>query len=146
MIRFGLLAGAGLILVGQVGTAEAQVRYRHGYYAGGWGHSAQYGGYYRGSRRGPAFAAALVGGALLGGILRAATAPAYRDPYTYSYGYNYASPYDVGYYPAPVYQTRYVYGPPTYAIDPYAAPHEIRGGYRTVYSNGRRVIVGGPAY
>jgi hypothetical protein len=92
MIRFGLLAGAGLILAGQVGTAEAQVRYRHGYYAGGWGHSAQYGGYYRGSRRGPAFAAGLVGGALLGGILRAATAPAYRDPYTYSYGYNYAPP------------------------------------------------------
>jgi hypothetical protein len=49
---------------------------------------------------------------------------------------------------------RYPYGPapyygptPIYPADPYAAPHEIRGGYRTIYVPGRgRVIVGAPLY
>ena len=138
-----LLAGAGLILLGNLGSAEAQVRYRHGYYGGGWGHSAYYGGgYRRGWNGGGAVAAGLVGGALLGGIIGAAATPAYGYPYPYGYGYNYAGPYG-GYYAQPVYRARYNYGPAAY--DPFAAPHEIRDGYRTVYRDGRRVIVG-PAY
>lgn len=134
-----LMAGAGLILLGNLGSAEAQVRYRHGYYGGGWGQSAYYGGgYRRGWNGGGALAAALVGGALLGGIIGAAAPPAYGYPYAYGYGYNYAPAYYGHYYRAPVYRARYNYGPSAY--DPYAAPHEIRGGYRTIYRDGRRVI------
>jgi hypothetical protein len=150
MRKFALLASAGLIVLGTVGSAEAQFRYRYGYYGGGWHGAPYYGGYRRGWGGGGAVAAGLIGGALLGGIIASAARPAYAYP-AYSYGYapgyayGYAPAYDGGYYGGPVYQTRYVYGAPAYGLDPYAAPHEIRGGYRTVYRDGRRVIVG-PAY
>jgi len=142
MNKLVVLAGAAFVLLGSVGSSEAQVRYRQGYYGGGWEHSAYYGGYRRGWHSGGAFAASLLGGALLGGILGAAATPAYGYPYAYGYGAN--APVDYSpYYARPVYQP-YVYGPATY--DPFAAPHEIRDGYRTIYQNGRRVIVGAPAY
>jgi hypothetical protein len=150
MRKFALLAGAGLILLGTIGSAEAQFPYRYGYYGGGWHGAPYYGGYRRGWGGGGAVAAGLIGGALLGGIIASAARPAYAYP-AYSYGYapayayGYPPAYYGGYYAAPAYQTRYVYGAPAYGFDPYAAPHEIRGGYRTVYRDGRRVIVG-PAY
>jgi hypothetical protein len=142
MRKFALLASAGLVVLGTAGSADAQFRYRHGYYGGGWHGAPYYGGYRRGWGGGGAVAAGLIGGALIGGIIAAAARPAYAYP-AYSYGYapaysyGYAPPYYGGYYARPVYA-------PAYGYDPYAAPHEIRGGYRTVYRDGRRVIVGLP--
>lgn len=137
-------SAAALLMVGSIGSAEAQYRYPYGAYRGG---------YYRGSgwHSGGAVAAGLIGGLVLGGLAAAATAP----PYPYSYGYGYGGPYYGGYaYPAPAYRTYYAYPPASYygpgvayQFDPYAAPHEYRGGYRTVYRPGYgRVIVGGPLY
>ncbi len=140
MRRLAVLAGAGLVIVGSVGSADAQIRSRHGYHAGGYGHHHVYGGYRRGWGGGGALAAGLIGGVILGSL--AASAPAYgaygypADPYAYG-------PPRYGSYARPVYRARYGYGPPADVV--YAAPHEIRGGYRTVYRDGRRVIVG-PGY
>jgi len=139
MRKLMLSAGAAIILLGSIGSADAQVRYRRGYYGGGWG--------------GGAVAAGVVGGLVLGGLAAAATAP---PAYAYPYGYGYAPPppppYYGGYYSAPpVYPSYggypYYGGGVVYSADPYAAYHEIRGGYRTVYRPGYgRVIVGGPRY
>ena len=148
MKKLALSAGASLIILGSISPADAQFGYRHGYYGGGWG-SHHYGRYHRGWGGcgwggGGAVAAGLVGGLVLGGIAAAAAAPPYGYGYpAYPYGYGYPPAYYGRYYARPVYRTRYIYGPRAY--DPYAAPHEIRGGYRTVYRDGRRVIVA-PAY
>jgi hypothetical protein len=138
MRKLVLSAGAALILLGSVGSADAQYRYRHGYYRGGWG--------------GGAVAAGVVGGLVLGGLAAAAARPAYAYPYGYGYAPPPAPPYYGGYYQsAPVYGPTYGYpaygGGVVYSADPYAAYHEVRGGYRTVYRRGYgRVIIGGPAY
>jgi hypothetical protein len=150
MRRLAAAAGATLVVLGCVGTAEAQPRYRPGVYG-----RAVYPYYHhRGGGWGGALAAGVIGGAVLGGLAAAAAPPAYAyPPYPYGYGYpGYGPAYGGAYYPAPVYRRRYVYSPyygppPGYAIDPYAAPHEIRGGYRTIYVPGRgRVIPGWPGY
>jgi hypothetical protein len=100
MNKLMLLAGAGLIVLGSLGSADAQFRYRHGYYGGGWGPYYGYG--YRRGGYGGALAAGLIGGVLLGGIAAAATAPAYAYP---AYGYPY------GGYPAYAYPAySYAYG------------------------------------
>jgi hypothetical protein len=100
MRKLALSAGAALIVLGSAGSADAQFRYRPGFY-----------------------------------------------------GYGYAPGYYGGYYPGPVYRPRYAYGlAPFYGpgivcrSDPYAMPHEIRGGFRTIYlpDQGRRVYAGGP--
>ena len=144
MRKFALLTCASIVVLGSIGTADAQIRYRHGYHGGGWGHHHVYGGHRRGWGGGGALAAGLIGGLVLGGIAAASTpAYGYYGYPAYPYVYGYAPAYYGGYYAAPVYRTRYVYGVPAY--DAYAAPHEIRGGYRTVYRDRRRVIVG-PAY
>jgi len=149
MRKLALTAGATLIVLGSIGSAEAQVRYRPGYYGGGWGNYPY--AYRRSGPRGGAVAAGLIGGLVLGGLAAAAATPAYAYPY----GYGSAPPYYGGYYPpAPAYGSYYAYpAAPYYAPgavyspDPYAASHEIRGGYRTVYRPGYgRVIVGGPIY
>jgi hypothetical protein len=139
-------AGTALIVLGFPGTAEAQPRYRAGYY----GRVAYPYHYNRGAGWGGALAAGLVGGALLGGLAAATYAyPSY--PYGYP-GYGYGPVYGGNYYPAPVYRPvrRYgsYHGPgPAYSVDPYAAPHEIRDGYRTIYVPGRgRIISAWPAY
>ena len=100
MRKIALSAGAALIVLGSVGSADAQVRYRPGYYGGGWG-PAPY-AYRRPGWRGGAVAAGLVGGLVLGGLAAAAAAPAYSYP-AYSYpAYPAASPYyGVSAYPAP---------------------------------------------
>jgi hypothetical protein len=142
MRKLALSAAAALLVLGSVGSAEAQYRYPYRY---GGGH------YYRGSgwHGGGAVAAGLIGGLVLGGLAAAAATP------PYPYGYGYGAPYYGGYaYPAPAYRTYYSYGPApyygpgvVYRGDPYAAPHEYRDGYRTVYRPGYgRVIVGGPLY
>jgi hypothetical protein len=152
MKRIALTTGAALVLLGSVGVAEAQVRYGRGYY-GAYPYAY---GYRRGGWGGGAVAAGVLGGLVLGGLAAAATAPAYAyPPYPYAaypYGsYPYAPAYRPVYgYPGPVYAPGYAYGArrvygaaPAYAVDPYAAPHEIRNGYRTIYVPGRgRVIVG----
>jgi hypothetical protein len=129
MRKLMLLAGAAVIVLGSIGSADAQARYRRGYYGGGWG-------------GGGAVAAGIVGGLVLGGLAAAATAP---PAYAYPYGYGYApppQPYYGGYYAArPVYRPAYggypyYGGGVVYSADPYAAYHEIRGGYRTVYRHG----------
>jgi hypothetical protein len=79
MRKIVLSAGAALIVLGSVGSADAQVRYRPGYYGGGWG-PAPY-AYRRPGWRGGAVAAGLVGGLVLGGLAAAAAAPAYSYPY-----------------------------------------------------------------
>lgn len=146
MRKLALSAAAALLVLGSIGSAEAQVRYPHGYYRGGWG-----GHYYRGPgwRGGGAVAAGLIGGLVLGGLAAAAATP------PYPYGYGYGAPYYGGYaYPPPAYPAYYGYRPApyygpgvVYRGDPYAAPHEYRDGYRTVYRPGYgRVIVGGPLY
>jgi hypothetical protein len=138
MRKLVLCTGAALIVLGSVGSADAQPRYRYGY-RGGWG--------------GGAVAAGVVGGLVLGGLAAAAARPAYAYPYGYGYAPSPPPPYYGGYYaPAPVYGSYYggypAYGRGVvYSADPYAAYHEIRGGYRTVYRPGYgRVIVGGPGY
>ena len=150
MRTLAVVASLAIIGVSGATLAEAQPRYRYGYHGGGWG----YHGYgYRGrGGYGGAVAAGVVGGLLLGGLAAAAAPPAYAYP-AYPYGPGYG-PYDGPGVYAPAYGVRspYVpapyYGPgPISPADPYAAPHEIRGGYRTVYVPGQgRVIVGPPAY
>lgn len=149
MRKIALSAGAALIVLGSVGSVDAQVRYRPGYYGGGWG-AGPY-AYRRSGWRGGAVAAGLVGGLVLGGLAAATAAPAY----SYPYGYGYPSPYDGRYsYPAATYGPYYGYRPApyygpgvVYSAYPYAVPHEVSGGYRTVYRPGYgRVIVGGPLY
>ncbi len=176
MKKLALLAGAGLLALGAVGSAQAQPYYGH------YGHH----GYYRdhGRVNGGALAAGLVGGAILGGVLGATTAPAYATPvasYGYvpaaSYGYYGQAAYDdfdepgYGYYGAPVVRQRVVYAAPRRVVRqrvvygtprtvvrnrvavrqafPNAAPHEIRDGRRTVFigtNPSRRVVVSGRAY
>ncbi|MDF2812315.1 MAG: hypothetical protein K0S56_3346 [Microvirga sp.] len=154
MRKLALCAGAALVVLGSVESADAQVRQRYGYYGTRWG--SPY--IYRGSRwNGGAVAAGLVGGLVLGGLAAAAATPAYSYPYGYGYGYGYPYGYGYqpsygGYYPAPVARPYYGYSPApyygggvVYSADPYAAYHEIRGGYRTFYRPGYgRVIVGSP--
>ncbi len=168
MKKLALLAGAGLMAFGAMGSANAQPYYGH------YGHH----GYYRDNDRinGGALAAGLVGGAILGGVLGAATAPAYATPVA-SYGYYGQAAYDdfdepgYGYYGAPVVRQRVVYAAPRRIVRqrvvygtprtvvrnrvavrqafPYAAPHEIRDGRRTVFigtNPSRRVVVSGRAY
>jgi hypothetical protein len=65
-----MAASAALILIGSVGTADAQ-RWR-----GGWGHGGYYGYRHGGWGGGGTLAAGLVGGALLGGLITAAATPA----------------------------------------------------------------------
>src|SRR4051812_14473090 len=65
MRKLALCAGAALIVLGSVGSADAQYRYRQGYYGGGGGH---YPYAYRGSGRGGAVAAGVIGGLVLGGL------------------------------------------------------------------------------
>lgn len=154
MKKLALLAGAGLVAFGSIGTAEAQRRFngdggmRQG---GNWNRTANWDrgnwnrgnwnrGYrdgYRGSTGG-ALAAGFVGGAVLGGI--AAAAPAYGYGYpaygygspAYGYGYGYgAASYGYG---APVYGYGYNAGYPVASYDDdgyYAAPAY---GTRVVYS------------
>jgi len=143
MRKSAVYAAVALVGVCTAGSADAQRRYPHGVYGGGWGYP--YYGYRRSGGYGGAVAAGLIGGLVLGGIAAAASTPAYAYP-AYPYG---------GYYPAPSYGARYVYAPGPfynppvmYGADPYAAPHEIQGGYRTIYVPGqnRRVIPGGYPY
>jgi hypothetical protein len=55
MRKLALSAGAALIVLGSVGSADAQFRYRHGYY--GYGYApAYYGGYYPGPVYRPRYA------------------------------------------------------------------------------------------
>lgn len=142
MRKLALCVGAALIVLGSVESADAQYRYRQGYY-GGWG---RYPYAYRGSGwRGGAVAAGLVGGLVLGGLAAAAATP--------PYAYGYPAPYSGG-YPAPSYPSYYGYpaapysGPAVvYSADPYAAYNEVQGGYRTVYRQGYgRVVVGAPPF
>lgn len=150
MRKIVLSAGAAIIVLGSIGSVDAQVRYRPGYYGGGWGVGPY--AYRRSGWRGGAVAAGLVGGLVLGGLAAAVAAPAYSYPYGYGYPPRYDGRYsypavtygpDYGYRPAP-----YYYGPGVvYSAYPYAVPHEVSGGYRTVYRPGYgRVIVGGPPY
>ena len=67
MKKLVLLAGAGLLVLGSIDTAEAQ-RWHRG---GGWRHG------------GGALAAGFIGGAVLGGLAAAATAPYYGYGYPY---------------------------------------------------------------
>ena len=85
MRKLALAAGAALILLGSVGSADAQ-------WGRGWGYGGYYGYRHGGWGGGGAFAAGLIGGAILGA---AATAPAY--------GYGYPA-YGYGYAPRPVYR------------------------------------------
>jgi hypothetical protein len=162
MKKLAVFAGVAAIVLGGLGSAEAQGRYRHGYYGGWGGNPYYYGGYRRGWGGGGALAAGLIGGALLGGVLAAGSRPAYAYPYPYpypypAYAYGEGDPYANGYgyapryyrgYPGYGYRARYVYPPRPYGGDAFAAPHEIRDGYRTVLiqrSPNVRVIVG-PGY
>ncbi len=171
MKKLALLAGAGLVAFGAIGSAQAQPIYvGSGYYGHGY-----YDGYHRRSNNGAALAAGLVGGAILGGVLGAATAPAYATPVA-SYGYGYPAYYGYaqpayGYYGAPVVRQRVVYAAPRRVVRqrvvyrtprtvirnrvavrqafPYAAPHEIRDGRRTVFvgtNPSRRMVVSDRAY
>lgn len=146
MRKLALCAGAALIVLGNVGSADAQYRRGYGYHGGvrGYPHVYRGSGWYGGG----GLAAGLLGGLVLGGLAAAATAPAYSYPYGYGYGPSYGG----GYYPVrPVrpyygYPAAPYYGPGiVYSADPYAAPHEVYGGYRTVYRPGYgRVVIGAP--
>jgi hypothetical protein len=130
-------AAVALIGVAAIPPAEAQPRSR---YHPGWGYPGY--GYRHPHGFGGAAAAGVVGGLVLGGL--AAAAPAYGYPY------GPVPPYAPGIVVAPG-VPGYVEGIPAAGPvgppDLYAAPHEIRGGYRTVYVPGRgRVIVGPPLY
>jgi hypothetical protein len=142
MKKFMVPAIAALMVVGQAGAASAQWR-SHGYYRGGY-----YGGWHHNGGWGGALAAGLIGGALIGGLAASAATPyGYGYPaYGYGYGPYYGAP---AYYPRTVYYRpayaypyrpyggRVIYNSPVYSADPYAAPHEIRDGWRTVYVPGR---------
>jgi hypothetical protein len=88
----------------------------------------------------------------IGGLASAEAQAQYRYGY---YGYR-GGIVPPGFLGGPVYGRPYGYvgqGPavcgagPYCVSDPYAAPHEIRGGYRTIYIPGRgRVIAGAPLY
>jgi hypothetical protein len=135
MRKLALVCGAAALLV-SAASAEAQVRYRHGWH-GGWGYAPY--AYRRGGwGSGGALAAGLIGGLALGGLAAAAASP-YGYPPPPVYAYPYPPPVYGNPYPPPVYG----YG---YPRDPFAAPHEIRGGYRTVYRHGYGRVIVGPAY
>ena len=55
-----------LTVLGSAGSADAQFRYRHGWYGGG---GYPYYGYRRSGWNGGALAAGLIGGAILGGVV-----------------------------------------------------------------------------
>jgi hypothetical protein len=76
MRKLALAASAALILMGSVGTADAQ------YWRRGWGYGGYYGYRHGGWGGGGALAAGLIGGAILGAAL---ATPAYG--YGYGYGY-----------------------------------------------------------
>jgi hypothetical protein len=144
MKKVALLACGVLTVVGSFTAADAQPRFRYGH-PGGWAYPVNSSrGYY--GYGGGAVAAGLVGGLALGGLAAAAAAPAYYP--SYPYGYAYGPYYPRAIYAAPVYGPAPYCGPgPVCAADPYALPHEIRGGYRTVYVPGRgRIIPGGPLW
>ena len=65
MRRIWLLAGAGLILAGSMGSAEAQGFRGRGFHGGWGGYHGYHGGWgYRGWNAGGALAAGLIGGGL----------------------------------------------------------------------------------
>jgi hypothetical protein len=128
-----------------MGSAQAQP---YGY---GWGYRQPYGW------GGGAVAAGVIGGAILGGLAVAASRPAYYGYGAYpAYGYGYGGSYGRPGYYAPrraYYGPRYaypapygVYGGALYPPDPYAAPHEIRDGVRTIYVPGRGRVPAGWRY